>query len=281
MVSIPKTQFDDLSLVRQGKVRDIFDTKDGLTDSNTYGLVQDIQKYTEDQNNIFVVYSMDKTTDEISKLLAKFMIKGKQVIIVGSDLFKQTGQEVSTPAEYILSLPEIITSKLGFVDVTLWMRDLSIIENNKEVANIASTNYAVVVEVAEGLTPQIDAQGNVTGLVSPDGREFSVNEKVEVGVSALELAEMLEDGSAIPGDLIVTSVSKRNKYLNMAYDAIVKGKTEAGESVEVTIAELRDFLGRESLSRSDLRSLRVKRKLTITEDFIQNLKHQRLVDTMA
>ncbi len=30
MVSIPKTQFDDLSLVRQGKVRDIFDTKDAL-----------------------------------------------------------------------------------------------------------------------------------------------------------------------------------------------------------------------------------------------------------
>jgi len=30
MVSIPKTQFDDLSLVRQGKVRDIFDTGDAL-----------------------------------------------------------------------------------------------------------------------------------------------------------------------------------------------------------------------------------------------------------
>ncbi len=30
MASIPKTQFDDLSLVRQGKVRDIFDTGDAL-----------------------------------------------------------------------------------------------------------------------------------------------------------------------------------------------------------------------------------------------------------
>ena len=30
MTSIPKTQFDDLSLVRQGKVRDIFDTGDSL-----------------------------------------------------------------------------------------------------------------------------------------------------------------------------------------------------------------------------------------------------------
>jgi len=30
MTSIPKTQFDDLSLVRQGKVRDIFDTGDAL-----------------------------------------------------------------------------------------------------------------------------------------------------------------------------------------------------------------------------------------------------------
>jgi phosphoribosylaminoimidazole-succinocarboxamide synthase len=30
MVSIPKTQFDDLSLVRQGKVRDIFDTGESL-----------------------------------------------------------------------------------------------------------------------------------------------------------------------------------------------------------------------------------------------------------
>jgi phosphoribosylaminoimidazole-succinocarboxamide synthase len=30
MVHIPKTQFDDLSLVRQGKVRDIFDTGDAL-----------------------------------------------------------------------------------------------------------------------------------------------------------------------------------------------------------------------------------------------------------
>jgi len=30
MASIPKTQFDTLSLVRQGKVRDIFDTKDSL-----------------------------------------------------------------------------------------------------------------------------------------------------------------------------------------------------------------------------------------------------------
>ncbi|MFH2060399.1 MAG: phosphoribosylaminoimidazolesuccinocarboxamide synthase [Pseudomonadota bacterium] len=30
MASIPKTQFDELSLVRQGKVRDIFDTKDAL-----------------------------------------------------------------------------------------------------------------------------------------------------------------------------------------------------------------------------------------------------------
>ncbi len=30
MTSIPKTQFDDLSLVRQGKVRDIFDTGEAL-----------------------------------------------------------------------------------------------------------------------------------------------------------------------------------------------------------------------------------------------------------
>lgn len=30
MASIPKTQFDDLSLIRQGKVRDIFDTGDAL-----------------------------------------------------------------------------------------------------------------------------------------------------------------------------------------------------------------------------------------------------------
>ena len=30
MTSIPQTQFDDLSLVRQGKVRDIFDTGDSL-----------------------------------------------------------------------------------------------------------------------------------------------------------------------------------------------------------------------------------------------------------
>ncbi|MCK5686791.1 phosphoribosylaminoimidazolesuccinocarboxamide synthase, partial [bacterium] len=30
MPSIPQTQFDDLSLVRQGKVRDIFDTGDSL-----------------------------------------------------------------------------------------------------------------------------------------------------------------------------------------------------------------------------------------------------------
>jgi len=30
MISIPKTQFDDLSLVRQGKVRDIFDTGESL-----------------------------------------------------------------------------------------------------------------------------------------------------------------------------------------------------------------------------------------------------------
>jgi phosphoribosylaminoimidazole-succinocarboxamide synthase len=30
MISIPKTKFDDLSLVRQGKVRDIFDTGDSL-----------------------------------------------------------------------------------------------------------------------------------------------------------------------------------------------------------------------------------------------------------
>ena len=30
MASIPKTQFDDLSPVRQGKVRDIFDTGDSL-----------------------------------------------------------------------------------------------------------------------------------------------------------------------------------------------------------------------------------------------------------
>lgn len=260
---------------------DIFDTKDGLADSNTIGLVQDIKKYTDDESNIFVVYSMDKTTEDISKLLAGFMVSNKQVIIVGSDLFKQTGQKVAKSAEYILSLPGIITAQLGYIDVTLWMRDLSIIENNKEIAAIASTNYAVVIEVAEGLTPQIDAQGNVTGLVNSAGKVFSVNERVEVGVSALELADMLEKGKTLPGDLIVTAVSDNNKYLKMAYDAIVKEKKDKRESLEVTITELRDFLGRESLSRRDLRALRVKRKLTITEDFIQNLKHQRLVDTMA
>ena len=30
MTLIPSTEFNDLSLVRQGKVRDIFDTKDSL-----------------------------------------------------------------------------------------------------------------------------------------------------------------------------------------------------------------------------------------------------------
>jgi len=257
----------DLSLMPNVTAMNVsfFETEDGMTDSKTIGMAQKIKEFAADPKNVFVVYSLTKNSNEIIQALATKGITDKEVIVIGQDTLKAFLGEnfaLENPEMNIISLPAYVQKQLNIEGIRLEMKDFTIIENDKKVADLALDNLASVLDVPQGFLPENLQNG----------------QEIELGISAFELANMLEAGEDLPGDLIITQVSAQNKFVAQAIESI---KAEKGADAEISLDDLRSYLGLERLNKEDLRGIRLKRKLKITDSFIKNLKAQRALDISA
>lgn len=249
-----------------------FETEDGINDSRTFGITQRILESVGDPSKRFIIYSLDQDDDAIRAVLSSKGIMPEMVTIISSDTFKnfitRDPAAAYRPAnpENILTMPQIVQELLQIEGVELKMMDFSILDDNPDVVQIALDNMASVFEVPQGF----------------DETQLVENENIETGISALDLVEMLEQmgepNATLPEDLIVTQVSaEANKFLHTPFEAL---KKENGTN-EVTIKQLLEKIGLTSLSKEDLRGVRVKRKVPVDKGFIQKLQAQRALDTSA
>jgi len=257
----------DLTLIPNITAMNIsfFETEDGMSDSKTIGMAQKIKEYAADQKNVFIVYSVTKSSQDIKQALAAKGITDNEVIVIGQDTLKGflgLNYSEETPEVNILSLPTFVQNQLNLKGVRLELKDFTIIESDKKIADLALDNLASVLDVPQGFLPENLQNG----------------QEIELGISAFELANMLEVGEDLPGDLIITQVSSQNKFIAQAIDTI---KAEKGADAEISLDDLRSYLGLERLNKEDLRGIRLKRKLKITDSFIKNLKAQRALDISA
>jgi len=242
-----------------------FETEDGLTDSKTLGISQKIKEYVANPKNVFIVYSLTQDSNQIKQTLATKGISDTDVMIVGIDTLKTyLGDKFFTdnPEQNILQLPSYVGQKLDIKGIRLMLRDFTIIESDRKVADIAMNNLASVLDMPQGFMPE----------------NLQAGQEIDLGISAFELANMLEAGEDLPGDLIITQISDQNKFIAEAINAI---KTEKGADAEISLDDLRSYLGLERLNKEDLRGIKLKRKLKITDSFIKNLKAQRALDISA
>lgn len=242
-----------------------FQTEDGLSDSKTIGISQKIKEFVSDPKNVFIVYSLTQESQIIKQILATKGISDKEVMVVGTDTLKTyLGNKfvADQPEQNILQLPSYVEQILNIKGIKLMLSDFTIIEGDKKVADIAMDNLASVLDVPQGFMPENLQNG----------------QEIELGISAFELANMLEAGEDLPGDLIITQVSTQNKFIADAINAI---KAQRGVDAEISLDDLRSYLGLEKLNKEDLRGIKLKRKLKITDSFIKNLKAQRALDISA
>ena len=268
---------EDLDLAKKRSIQDVsnvpnitamnvsfFKSEDGISNSRTIGMAQKIKELSEDSTNVFVVYSLTDTSEEIMKELASKGIAESDVIVVGSDtilasLTENEKYEEGAPVN-INRLPALIQDLVG-LDVDLVMADLTIIEDNPDIAQEALDNLASVFDMPSALIPE----------------ELTDNQEIEMGMDAFELASMLEAGEDLPAGLIVTQVSARNPFILEAFNEL----KEQNGGQDVTLGDLRNHVGLQRLNKSDLRGMKLKRKLQITNEFINKLKAQRALDISA
>ncbi|MCD6460126.1 hypothetical protein J7L67_05615 [bacterium] len=268
---------EDLELAKSRSIKDVsqipnitamnvsfFKSEDGISNSRTVGMAQKIKELSEDQSNVFVVYSLTDDTDFIKKELASKGIAESDVVVIGSDtieasLVENEKYDQGAPVN-INRLPALIKSLIG-LEVDLNMKDLTIIEDNPDIVQEALDNLASVFEMPSALIPD----------------ELSDQQEIEMGMDAFELASMLESGESLPPGLIVTQVSAKNTFILEAFNVI----KEQNGGQDVTLGELRNHLGLQRLNKSDLRGMKLKRKLQITNEFINKLKAQRALDISA
>ncbi len=251
---------------------DFFDTKDDINDSRTIGVTQKIRQAAADPKKLFVIYSLSDDDAMIKAKLAPKGITEDMVTIVSAVMFEKAAAEdpaikyMPGHATNILMLPRIVKQARGIADnVDLRMMDFSILDNNPDVVQVALDNLASVFEVPAGL----------------DDSQLTEGQLIETGISALELVEMLEQmgepNATLPEDLLITYVSEKNRYL---HDAFVNLK-EIHNTDEISIKLLLGYLKMTSLSKEDLRGVRVKRKVTVNKGFIEKLQAQRALDISA
>ncbi|MEW6535811.1 MAG: hypothetical protein AB1454_09335 [Candidatus Auribacterota bacterium] len=240
---------------------------EGIADSSTFGIAQKIKEFTANEQNMFVLYSWTRSAEELQQIIALHGIPAENVVIFGKEAFaEQEGDRFDpTSASTILALPALTKGVLGITDFELEMRDFTIIDSNPDVAEIAMYNLANVINSPQGFKPD----------------DLTVGQEVDLGFDAFELAKMLDTEETLPEDLIITDVSSQNEWLKGVFEKIKEDKTKAGQPDEVSLQELRTELGLSRFNREDLKGVRVKRKLTIKDEFIRNLKAQRALDISA
>ena len=268
---------EDLNLAKQRSMQEVsnipnitamnvsfFQSEDGISNSRTLGMAQKIKELSEDPTNVFVVYSLTDSSDAIMKELSSKGVAESDVVVIGTDtiqasLAEDEKYEQGSPVN-INRLPGIIQGLVG-LEVDLVMADLTIIEDNPDIVQEALDNLASVFEMPSALIPD----------------ELTDEQEIEMGMDAFELASMLEAGESLPPGLIVTQVSNSNPFILNAFNAI----KEQNGGQDVTLGELRNQIGLQRLNKSDLRGMKLKRKLQITNEFINKLKAQRALDISA
>lgn len=268
---------------------------EGFATTNTLGLARKIVEYQSNPKNLFVIYSMGRDYAEIQQILALHGISEEMVLIVGNNSFERvlaenalTGTvDLNSPAAITMlpvvvqnvlvkiadssrgdALPQLptiaeIARRLG--DLQLEMMDFTIIDANPDVVDIAMNNLASAIDSPQGFAPQ----------------DLNVGDQISVGIDAFELAEMLEKGESLPAELLITGVSTKNLYIQQAVERIKAQHVSEGTSEDVTLGDLRAFLGVSRLNKEDLRGIKLRRQFKISERFIQELQSQRALDISA
>ncbi len=109
---------------------------------------------------------------------------------------------------------------------------------------------------------------------------------IEAGIDNLLLLQVLEPGSEVPGELVVTAVAS-DKIINgiKVFDVFTneqKRRKDAGMTEPITIEFIVDALGVNFLTKEDIKGIAVKApKREIDREFSEKLRKQQLFDQSA
>lgn len=246
---------------------DFITAQGGISDSRTLGLAQLIQEYVANEENIFVIYSLEQDGDTIRKILDLHGISPEQVVIIDAETLK-----AENPTTPIFGLPAVIQSQLELEDgLTLEMSDLVLIATDDEVAQLTANQGAKVYLSPSGILPQ----------------NFSIGEKLAIGFNVFQAATRMAQGEPQFANLIVSHVAQDNIFIKELVDRIKQRTSSDVVTLEELVNELGGLKKLGQLNRSDVEGIVLSfPERTITRDdlqgeFMQRWQAQRSLETSA
>ena len=282
-----------------------------ITDSNSLFLSGALKKLRENATkngrvSKVLVFSMTKGAEEIRNYLQFHNVDPGSVNIVDRNDVVAFAAAIAEQDEKYQGIYDILNNALKSDDYSVLnnifddiaKENPDAIEYGNQLMDILLNGFNTVLNLPGVDMTDIKFAAGKTALVqmalaknirtidwdSIGNEELQEGDLIEAGVDNLLLLQVLEPGSEVPRELVVTAVAS-NKVINgiNVSELFARLKKQRADSdAPVTIEDLVAGLNINYLTKEDLKGIGVKApKRKIDREFMQNLQKQRLFDEAA
>lgn len=284
-----------------------------ITDSNSLYLSDSLNKmrensYKNGRTPKIVIFSLTKDANTIREFLSFHRVDPADIHIIDRNDIVSMADSFAQQDDNYKKVYNILNdarrrndySALEKIYANILKSEKEAVEFGSMLMKVLFRGFGASLNLTEVDSTEIKFVANKEGLVkmavennlraiewSAFGSEMvKEGEMIEAGIDNLLLLQVLEPGSEVPRELVVSNVAK-DKVINgkNVYEIFMEEKTnrqKEGNTDPVTIEFIVNALGVNYLTKEDIKGISVKApKRKIDKEFMNNLQTQRIFDQSA